>query len=58
LITGKYPFDGNSRMDVFTKIQKGDFKFSETTLKKISPECIDLIKKMLTVDRLKRINGD
>ena len=25
LITGKYPFDGNSRAEVFGKIQRGDF---------------------------------
>lgn len=58
LITGKYPFDGNSRAELFAKIQKGTFTFPESVTKKVTPDCIDLIKRMLTVDRTKRISGD
>lgn len=58
MITGKYPFDGNSRAEVFSKIQKGNIVFPESVLKKVTPDCIDLCKRMLTVDRVKRISGD
>lgn len=55
MITGKYPFDGNSRAEVFGKIQKGQFAFPESLQRKVTPECLDLVKRMLTVDRHKRI---
>jgi serine/threonine protein kinase len=58
MITGKYPFDGNSRAEVFSKIQKGSFTFPESTYSKVTPECIELIRKLLTVDRNKRLSGD
>lgn len=49
-MTGKYPFDGASREEVFSKIQTGMFDSSERAFKNCSEDCIDLIKKMLTVD--------
>lgn len=58
LITGKYPFDGNSRAEVFGKIQRGDFTIPESVKLRVSGECIDLIKRLLTVDRARRITGD
>ena len=54
-MTGKYPFDGNSREEVFSKIQTGMFDTSEKLFRNTSSECVDLIKKMLIVDRNKRI---
>lgn len=35
---------------------KGDFSFPDSIVKRVSPECLDLIKKMITVDRHKRIS--
>ena len=58
LINGKYPFDGNSRAEVFGKIQRGDYTITDSVKQRVTPECIDLIKRMLTVDRSKRISGD
>jgi calcium-dependent protein kinase len=58
LITGKYPFDGSGRSEVFAKIIKGDFTFPESTKKNVSADCLELIKRMLTVDRHKRISCD
>lgn len=58
LITGKYPFDGGNRAEVFAKIKKGEFDFSEETKKKMSPECLDIVKKMIVIERSKRLNGE
>jgi len=58
MITGKYPFDGNSRAEVFGKIQKGQFSLSDQVSNKVTHECIDLVRRLLTVDRTKRITGD
>jgi Ca2+-binding EF-hand superfamily protein len=54
-MTGKYPFDGTSRDEVFGKIQSGIFDTSPRVMKNASPDCIDLLKQMLVVDRKKRI---
>lgn len=54
LLTGKYPFDGANRADVFTKISIGKFKRPDNC----SDECWDLLKKLICVDREKRLTGD
>jgi len=58
LVTGVYPFDSETknRTEVFNKIKNGDYKLNDQM--KLSPECKDLIKKMITVDRSKRISGE
>ena len=57
LVTGTYPFDSETknRTEVFNKIKSGSFKIDELNL---SPECKDLIKSMIKVDRSKRISGE
>lgn len=54
-LTGKYPFDGNDRDEVFNKIRIGFFDTGPRLFKNISPECVDLLKKMILVDRKRRI---
>ena len=54
-LTGKYPFDGRSRDEVFAKIQSGTFDSSQKVFRNVSAECIDLLRQMLVVDRRKRI---
>jgi len=54
-LTGKYPFDGKSRDEVFAKIQAGVFDQSQKTFRNVSEDCIDLLRNMLVVDRKKRI---
>lgn len=53
LVTGNYPFDGKSRPEVFEKIKEGHFKKP----KHVSAECRDLINRLITVDRNKRITA-
>lgn len=47
MMTGEMPFDGNDEKEVFGKIKKGDFHYPKHS--QLSPECVDLIKKMITV---------
>lgn len=47
------PFDGSGQQEVFKKIKKGHFKMPT----RLSPECQDLISKMITVDPKQRINA-
>ena len=53
LVTGKLPFDGNSKVEVFHKINNAEYQEPSY----VSPECRDLIKKMLTVDPNKRVSA-
>jgi calcium-dependent protein kinase len=57
LVTGTYPFDSETknRTEVFNKIKNCTFKIDDL---KLSSECKDLIKRMITVDRSKRISGE
>ena len=58
ILSGKYPFDGNGRAEVFAKIQNGHFDFPPSSFSKVSEDCKDLIKKMICVDRKKRLTAD
>ena len=53
MISGRVPFDGETETDVFEMIKAG--KYSK--IEHISPECNDLIGKMICVDVLKRISA-
>ena len=54
LLSGDYPFDGESRAIVFEKIRSGDFNYDKRTWKVISEEAKDLINKLLEVKPRKR----
>lgn len=54
-LTGNFPFAGYSREEVFAKIQAGSFDTGVKSLKNVSKECIDLMKKMITVPVKARI---
>jgi calcium-dependent protein kinase len=60
LVTGTYPFDSatKNRAEVFQKIQKGAITFPANIEGKLTAECKDLIKKMIVVDRIKRVTGE
>ena len=53
LVTGKLPFDGNSKTEVFNKIKNS--LYHEPT--HVSSECRDLLKKMLMVDPKRRLSA-
>ena len=60
LITGTYPFDSaaKNRTEVFSKIKLGNYSIPANIDAKLSSECKDLMRKMITVDKSKRISGD
>ncbi len=57
LISGKFPFDGNSDEEIFTKIKSGKFSFDKE-FDNISLETKDLIKLCLEVSQDNRISAE
>lgn len=57
LLCGSPPFYAQSVPEVFKMIKKGQPKFAESSWKNVSPEAIDLICQLLTVDPKKRISS-
>lgn len=54
MMTGKYPFDGSNRVEVFSKIKSGKFNMPRNT----SEECNDLLKRMICVNPAERITAN
>mmetsp|Transcript_5561 Transcript_5561/g.3934 ORF Transcript_5561/g.3934 Transcript_5561/m.3934 type:complete len:94 (+) Transcript_5561:646-927(+) len=48
LMSGKAPFTGKSKQDIFHATTNSQIDFTGPTWKKVSPNCKDLISKMLT----------
>ena len=42
-----YPFEGESRKEIFDKIKKGEFEYNEKLCQNISISCLSLISSML-----------
>jgi calcium-dependent protein kinase len=59
-VTGTFPFDSatKNRAEVFSKIQKCQYQFPPSIEAKLSPECKDLIRKMIVANPSKRISGE
>ena len=57
LLCGYPPFNGDTDIEIIQNVQKGKFVFPEEEWGVISPECKDLIKKMLTYEPAKRIGA-
>jgi calcium-dependent protein kinase len=60
LVTATYPFDSaaKNRTEVFNKIKSGNYSIPGQIESKLSPECKDILKKLITVDKSKRITGE
>ena len=58
LLSGYLPFSGSNAAEVFEKVKDADYKFDQKEWKKVSPEGIDLIKKMLNINTKKRYNAE
>lgn len=54
LLTGRLPFDDENIRNLLLKVQAGSFEMPS----ELSPQAVDLIDKMLTVDPMKRIPTD
>lgn len=57
MLSGYLPFGGDSPGEVFGKIKKGVYSFSQKEWKKVSPEAKDLISKMLEKNTKKRLTA-
>ena len=55
MVTGKQPFRGKSKEEVFDKIKRGSYDKNTLSRAKCSKEVKDLIKKMLVTEHSKRI---
>ena len=55
MVTGKQPFRGKSKQEVFDKIKFGEYDNKSLQRSKCSKELKDLIKKMLVIEYNKRI---
>ncbi len=54
LLAGYAPFYEDNQKKLFEKIKKGRYHFHEEYWSRISPEAIDLVSKMMTVDQESR----
>jgi calcium-dependent protein kinase len=57
ILSGEYPFDADSRIEVFDKISSGKISFRKHTWKHISDEAKDLIYKLLQLNIKKRLTA-
>ena len=57
LLCGYLPFQGESMNELLKKITRGQFHFNHIEFANISPECKDLIQKLLVTDPDERLSG-
>lgn len=57
LLAAEPPFQGKDEEELFKNIKKGNLAFKSQRFKKVSNECIDLIKKLLVSNPEKRITA-
>ena len=57
ILSGKFPFTGNSNMEIFEKIQKVEPLYNKNIFNGISPNAIDFIKKCLIKNPNERFNA-
>jgi serine/threonine protein kinase len=55
LISGEFPFKGETKEEIYSNIKNTNLDFSSTKFNSISQECKDLISKLLEKDKNKRI---
>jgi serine/threonine protein kinase len=55
LVTGRLPFDGSDNTVIRKKIIKGSYSYPSAVVEQLSPECKDLIDRMLKTNPLDRI---
>ena len=54
---GRPPFDGENDDEILENVSKGVYKVSGPIWSRVSPDGIDLVKKMLYFDHEKRISA-
>lgn len=58
LISGMYPFYSETQHDLFNQINTCELVFPEKYFKKISPQCIELIKGLICKDAATRLGDE
>jgi calcium-dependent protein kinase len=54
LITGSPPFNGKNDREILKKVEEGNYNLNHPSFSSVTPECKDLLQKMLTYDQKKR----
>lgn len=54
LLSGYIPFNGDTVSDVFAAVEEGVYSLEQKEWKKVTPDGIDFVKKLLTKDYKKR----
>lgn len=57
LLCGEPPFTGDTEEEIFAAIKKGKIDFDNKCFRGVSPNCIDLIKKLLEPNKHSRIGA-
>ena len=57
MLTGRPPFNGIDDKQIVRKIRDGAFQFNKRDFKKVSPACIEFIKRLLTMDPKNRMTA-
>ena len=57
LLCGEPPFQGETEEEIFANVKKGFIDFSKPKFRNVSENCIDLIKKLLTLNKKYRIKA-
>ena len=57
LVSGYLPFQGDNQAVVFQKIITLNYHFNHAEFRTISPDCVDLIKKLLVLNPEHRLTG-
>lgn len=57
LVSGYLPFSGKTSEEVFTKIKNNSVSFRHKEFQTVTPQCIDLIQKLLLKDPRKRLSA-
>ena len=58
MLCGYPPFSGQNEDEIFKKVKSGKFTFEPDDWENHSKDAKSLIKKMLTVDPVKRISAE
>jgi calcium-dependent protein kinase len=58
MLCGYPPFGGRSEEEILKKVKSGKFKLDPEDWDKVSEEAKNLIRKMLTIDPLKRLSAE
>jgi calcium-dependent protein kinase len=57
LLSGRPPFDGNDDKEIIKKVRIGHYDLTSPEFQYVTKEALDILKKMLTYDPMRRISA-